>query len=65
MSYVKIIRSIVIFSATVYKEVVILFSLTCWMETMLYSHMFYAIFQFGHRFNSNLWMETKLQQCMK
>ncbi len=37
---------LVIFSATVYQEVTILFSLTCWMETVLYSHMFYAIFQF-------------------
>ncbi len=37
---------LVIFSATVYQEVTILFSLTRWMETVLYSHMFYAIFQF-------------------
>ncbi len=32
--------------ATVYQKVTILFSLTHWMETVLYSHMFYAIFQF-------------------
>ncbi len=37
---------LVIFSATVYQEVMILFSLTRWMETVLYSQMFYAIFQF-------------------
>ncbi len=37
---------LVIFSATVYQEVTILFSLTRWMETVLYSQMFYAIFQF-------------------
>ncbi len=37
---------LVIFSATVYQEVMILFSLTRWMETGLYSHMFYTIFQF-------------------
>ncbi len=37
---------LVIFSATVYQEVTILFSLTLWMETVLYSHVFYAIFQF-------------------
>ncbi len=36
---------IVIFSATVYQEVTILFSLT-WMETVIYLNMFYAIFQF-------------------
>ncbi len=33
-------------SPSFYQEVMILFSLTCWMETMLYSQMFYAIFQF-------------------
>ncbi len=38
---------LVIFSATVYQEVTILFSLTRWMET-----------SFEHKFNSNLWMET-------
>ncbi len=37
---------LVMFSGTVYQEVRILFSLTRWMETVLYSHMFYAIFQF-------------------
>ncbi len=37
---------LVIFSATVYQEVTVLFSFTCWMETVLYSHMFYAVFQF-------------------
>ncbi len=36
---------IVIFSATVYQEVTILFSLT-WMEKVIYLNMFYAIFQF-------------------
>ncbi len=35
---------LVIFSATVYQEMTILFSLTHWMET--YSYVFYAIFQF-------------------
>ncbi len=37
---------LVIFSATVYQELTILFSLTHWMETVIYSRMFYAIFQF-------------------
>ncbi len=37
---------LVIFSATVYQELMILFSLTWWMETVLYSHMFYARCQF-------------------
>ncbi len=37
---------LVIFSVTVYQEVTILFSLTRWMETVLYLHMFYAIFLF-------------------
>ncbi len=37
---------LVIFSATVYQEVTILFSLNRWMETVLYSHMFYVIIQF-------------------
>ncbi len=37
---------LVIFSATVYQEVMILFSLTRWMETVIYSQMFYAILQF-------------------
>ncbi len=38
---------LLIFSATVYQEVTnpILFSCTCWMETVLYSHMFFAVFQ--------------------
>ncbi len=31
---------LVIFSATVYQEVTVLFSLTHWMETVFYSHMF-------------------------
>ncbi len=30
---------LVIFSTTVYQEVTILFSLTCWTESVLYSHM--------------------------
>ncbi len=37
---------LVIFSVTVYQEVTVLFSLTRWMETVLYWHMFYAILQF-------------------
>ncbi len=37
---------LVIFSATVYQEVKIVFALTRWMETVIYSHMFYAILQF-------------------
>ncbi len=43
---------IVIFSATVYQEVTILFSLTRWMETVLYSHLFYAIIQVLCKFES-------------
>ncbi len=31
-----------ILNATVYEEVMILFSLTHWMETVLYSQMFYV-----------------------
>ncbi len=34
---------LVTFSATVYQEVTILFSLTSWMETVLYPNMFYAV----------------------
>ncbi len=30
---------LVIFSATVYQEVAILFYFICWMETVLYSHV--------------------------
>ncbi len=46
---------LVIISATVYHEVMILFSLTCWMETVLYALMFYAIFQFCAIYKRNLW----------
>ncbi len=51
LSYMKMIifsgfLNIVRFSAMVHQDVTILFSLTCWMETVLYSHMFYAILQF-------------------
>ncbi len=34
---------LVIFSATVYHEVMILFSLTCWMETVIFQ--FCAIYE--------------------
>ncbi len=37
---------LVIFSATVYQEVTILFSLTRWMEMVLIRKCFYVIFQF-------------------
>ncbi len=47
---------LVIFSATVYQEVTILFSPTRWMETVLYLHMRYS--SFAHKLNSNLWIET-------
>ncbi len=49
---------LVIFSATVYQEVTILFALTRWTETVLYSHMFMRYSSFAHKLNLNLWMET-------
>ncbi len=50
---------LVIFRAAVYQKVTILFSLTHWIETVLYSHMFYAIFQFcAYKLKSNLRMEA-------
>ncbi len=49
---------LVIFSATVYQEVTILFSLTRWMEMVALFACFMQYSSFAHKLNSNFWMET-------
>ncbi len=38
----------------------ILFSLTRWMEMVLYLQTFHAISNFAHKLNSQLWMEIDI-----